>query len=104
MVLRVRVKQSHVKITGVSTGLNDGIDLGSNNFSAIKKPKVAMLVGSGIVSYDSGEIWHLFDQRFDMHLTRLDMSYFARVDLSAYTHIIIPSSNIDKASIARLRT
>jgi hypothetical protein len=96
--------ESHVKITGVSTGLNDGIDLGSNNFSAIKKPKVAMLVGSGIVSYDSGEIWHLFDQRFDMHLTRLDMSYFARVDLSAYTHIIIPSSNIDKASIARLRT
>jgi hypothetical protein len=96
--------ESHVKITGVSTGLNDGIDLGSNNFSAIKKPKVAMLVGSGIVSYDSGEIWHLFDQRFDMHLTRLDMSYFARVDLSAYTHIIIPSSNIDKAAIEKLRT
>ena len=96
--------ESHVKITGVSTGLNDGIDLGSNNFSAIKKPKVAMLVGSGIVSYDSGEIWHLFDQRFDMHLTRLDMSYFTRVDLSKYTHIIIPSSNIDNAAIEKLRT
>jgi hypothetical protein len=32
------------------------------------------------------------------------MSYFARVDLSAYTHIIIPSSNIDKAAIEKLRT
>ncbi len=48
-------KESNVSISGVNTGLNDGIDLGSNNFSAISKPKVAMLVGEGITSYDSGE-------------------------------------------------
>ena len=96
--------ESHVNITGVTTGLNDGIDLGSSNFSAIKKPKVAMLVGSGIVSYDSGEIWHLFDQRFDMRLTRLDMSYFNKIDITKYTHIIIPSSNIEKAAIEKLKT
>jgi hypothetical protein len=96
--------ESHVNITGVTTGLNDGIDLGSSNFSAIKKPKVAMLVGSGIVSYDSGEIWHLFDQRFDMRLTRIDMSYFNKIDITKYTHIIIPSSNIEKAAIEKLKT
>tara|TARA_B110000046_G_scaffold185211_1_gene226031 strand:+ start:478 stop:2967 length:2490 start_codon:yes stop_codon:yes gene_type:complete len=96
--------ESHVKIAGVTTGLNDGIDLGSSNFSAIKKPKVAMLVGSGVVSYDSGEIWHLFDQRFDMRLTRLDISYFTKIEISKYTHIIIPSSNIDKAAIDKLKT
>ncbi|MGK0325946.1 MAG: hypothetical protein ACJA2M_001325 [Polaribacter sp.] len=96
--------ESHVKIVGVTTGLNDGIDLGSSNFSAIKKPKVAMLVGSGIVSYDSGEIWHLFDQRFDMRLTRIDMSYFNKIDITKYTHIIIPSSNIEKAAIEKLKT
>jgi hypothetical protein len=96
--------ESHVNITGVTTGLNDGIDLGSSNFSAIKKPKVAMLVGSGIVSYDSGEIWHLFDQRFDMRLTRIDMSYFNKIDITKYTHIIIPSSNIEKVAIEKLKT
>jgi hypothetical protein len=96
--------ESHVNIAGVTTGLNDGIDLGSSNFSAIKKPKVAMLVGSGVVSYDSGEIWHLFDQRFDMRLTRIDLSYFAKIEISKYTHIIIPSSNIDKAAIEKLKT
>jgi hypothetical protein len=96
--------ESHVNIAGVTTGLNDGIDLGSNNFSAIKKPKVAMLVGSGVVSYDSGEIWHLFDQRFDMRLTRIDLSYFTKIEISKYTHIIIPSSNIDKAAIEKLKT
>ena len=96
--------ESNIKINGVTTGLNDGIDLGSNNFKPITKPKVAMLVGNGITSYDSGEIWHLFDQRFDMHLTRLDMSYFSRIDISKYTHIVIPSSSLDKAAIEKLKT
>ena len=102
--LEQTAKESHVKIAGVTTGLNEGIDLGSRSFSAIKKPKVAMLVGDGITGNDSGEIWHLFDQRFDMHLTRLDMSYFSRIDLSKYTHIIIPSSRIEKAAIEKLKT
>ena len=102
--LKKVAKESNVSITAVATGLNDGIDLGSENFSAITKPKVAMLVGDGITSYDSGEIWHLFDQRFDMHITRLDMSYFTRTDISKYTHIVIPSSNIDAAAIEKLTT
>ena len=97
-------KESHVSITGVSTGLNDGIDLGSNNFRAITKPKVAMLVGDGIAGNDSGEIWHLFDQRFDMHLTRIDTRYFSRVDISKYTHIIIPSSGLEKSTVEKIKT
>ena len=97
--------ESHVTINGVHTGLNDGIDLGSNNFSNIKNQKVAMLVGDGIAGNDSGEIWHLLDQRFDMSLTRLDMSYFTRVDISKYTAIVIPSSyNLGKAAEEKLKT
>ena len=90
--LKKIAKESHVVINGVTTGLNDGIDLGSNNFSAIAKQKVAMLVGDGIAGNASGEIWHLLDQRFDMPVTRLDMRYFTRVAISKYTDIIIPSS------------
>ncbi|WP_288955971.1 M14 family zinc carboxypeptidase [uncultured Polaribacter sp.] len=97
-------KESHVSITGVSTGLNDGIDLGSNNFRALTKPKVAMLVGDGIAGNDSGEIWHLFDQRFDMHITRIDTRYFSRVDISKYTHIIIPSSSLEKSAVEKIKT
>jgi hypothetical protein len=96
--------ESHVVINGVTTGLNDGIDLGSNNFSNIKKQKVAMLVGDGIAGNDSGEIWHLLDQRFDMAVTRLDMSYFSKIEIAKYTHIIIPSSVIDKKAIEHLKT
>lgn len=96
-------KESHVQITGVTTGLNEGIDLGSRNFSAIAKPKVAMLVGDGVTGNDSGEIWHLFDQRFDMHITRIDTRYLNRVDLTKYTHIIIPNSNLEKLAIEKIK-
>jgi hypothetical protein len=97
-------EDSHVQINGVNTGLNDGIDLGSNNFRNITKPKVAMLVGGSVYGNDAGEIWHLFDQRFDMHVTKIDMSYFNRVDLSKYTTLIIPNSRgMDKRAVEKLK-
>ena len=89
--------ENHIAIKGVSTGLNEGIDLGSRNFETVKQQKVAMLVGNGITSYDAGEIWHLLDQRYDMKLTKLDTDYATRVNLDRYTTIIVPNSrSLDK--------
>ncbi len=103
--LRKVADESHLQINGVTTGLNEGIDLGSNNFRNIRKPKVAMLVGGSIFGNDAGEIWHLFDQRYDMHVTKLDMSYFNRVDLSKYTTIIVPNSfRMEKSAVEKLKT
>ena len=82
-------KESKIQITAVGTGLTKGIDLGSNDFDPIKKQKIAILVGEGIRSYDAGEIWHLFDTRYNIQLTKIDMAYFNRVDLSSYTDIIV---------------
>jgi len=102
--LKKVANESHLQIYGVTTGLNDGIDLGSNNFRNIKLPKVAMLVGNGVNVSDPGEIWHLFDQRYDMHVTKLDMIYFNRIDISKYTVIIAPNSRgLDKKSIEKLQ-
>ena len=102
--LKIVANESHLQINGVTTGLNDGIDLGSNNFRNIKLPKVAMLVGNGVNVSDPGEIWHLFDQRYDMHVTKLDMIYFNRIDISKYTVIIAPNSRgLDKKSIEKLQ-
>ena len=83
-------QESKLQITAVSTGLTKGIDLGSNDFDPIKKQKIALLVGDGIRSYDAGEIWHLFDTRYNIALTKIDMAYFNSVDLSGYTDIIVP--------------
>lgn len=97
-------KESYLDIFGTSTGLNDGVDLGSNNFSDISKKKIAVLVGSGISSSDAGEIWHLFDQRFDITVTKLDVSRVGRVNLSKYSTIIFPSGGgISKAGADDLK-
>tara|TARA_B110000003_G_scaffold209487_1_gene208397 strand:- start:8582 stop:11089 length:2508 start_codon:yes stop_codon:yes gene_type:complete len=98
-------KESHLKINGVNTGLNNGIDLGSNNFRNVNLPKVAMLVGNGINVSGPGEIWHLFDQRYDMHVTKLDMIYFNRIDISKYNVLIAPNSrNLDIKSIEKIKS
>lgn len=89
--LKEVAQESNLRLTSVGTGLTKGIDLGSNDFDPIKKQKVALLVGPGIRSYDAGEFWHLFDTRYNIPLTKLDMSYFNKVDLSKYTDLIIPS-------------
>ena len=102
-------QESMLQITSVSTGLTKGIDLGSNDFDPVKKQKVAILVGSGIRPYDAGEIWHLFDTRFNMRLTKLDLAYLSSVDLSKYTDLIIPSistrsgNGINKKHVEKLK-
>ena len=85
-------KENNVLINSVSTGLTEGIDLGSSNFKAIEPQKVALVVGRGITPYDAGEVWHLFDQRYDMLISKLDTRDFNRTDLSKYTDIILPNS------------
>ncbi|WP_282044104.1 M14 family zinc carboxypeptidase [Winogradskyella flava] len=86
-------QDSHIKIDAVSTGLNDGIDLGSRNFRALELPKIALLVGDGMTSYDAGEIWHLLDTRYDIIATKLDTKRFSRADLSRYNTIIMVNSS-----------
>ncbi|MCW8982268.1 MAG: M14 family metallopeptidase, partial [Altibacter sp.] len=106
-LIRTIAKETHVTFTPVTTGLTQGIDLGSNQFRSVEAPKVAMIIGDGITPYDAGEIWHLMDQRFDMALTKIDTRDFSRTDLSRYTDIIIPSSwgnALDKEDAEKLKS
>lgn len=100
-------QETRVKISAVSTGQTNGIDLGSRKFRALELPKVALIVGEGVNPYDAGEIWHLFDQRYNMLITKLDTKNFNRTDLSRYTDIILPASwgtALDDSAIEKLKT
>lgn len=97
----------HVRITPVNSGLTQGIDLGSRQMAPLKPVKVALMVGSGITSYDAGEIWHLFDTRYNIKLTKLDTKDFARTDLDKYTTLILPNSYgsaLGKKDTAKIKT
>ena len=104
--LNDHAQESHINIDAVSTGLNDGIDLGSNNFKAIELPKIALLVGDGMTSYDAGEIWHLLDTRYDIIATKLDTKRFGRADINRYNTIIMvnSSSGLNDGNAKKLKT
>ncbi len=93
-------------IYSLTSGLNDkGIDLGGIGFVPIKRPKVMMLVGPGISSYVSGQIWQLLDQRTHMAVTLVESRYLDRVDLNNYTSIILPDggyNNIDSNNTQKI--
>ncbi|OIQ29721.1 MAG: zinc carboxypeptidase [Bacteroidetes bacterium MedPE-SWsnd-G2] len=84
--------ECQVNISSVNTGLTNGIDLGSNKFKSVSLPKVGLIVGDGISPYDAGEIWHLFDQRYNIPITKLDQSNLSRMDLKRYNTIILPNT------------
>ncbi|SDB45244.1 Beta-galactosidase trimerisation domain-containing protein [Flavobacteriaceae bacterium MAR_2010_188] len=94
-------EENHLKIDPVSTGLTQGIDLGSRQFAALKLPKIALVVGEGVSSYDAGEMWHLFDQKMDIPITKLDTKDLGRADLSKYNVIIIPNAYRLESDLAK---
>ncbi|MCS5489930.1 M14 metallopeptidase family protein [Algoriphagus limi] len=100
-------KINQQKVYKVETGLNlTGIDLGSNLVGAVQKPKVIMLVGPGVSSYEAGEIWHLLDTKVGMPITKVNTDNFGRVNLFNYNTLILPSGNyseLSEASIEHLK-
>ncbi|QDE27671.1 peptidase [Paremcibacter congregatus] len=70
-----------------------GMDLGSLSFSVLKAPKVLLLTGEGIASYDAGEVWHLLDKRMKMPVTMIDKQNLAKINLANFTHVILVGGN-----------
>lgn len=97
--------ETGVEISAIQTGMTRGINLGSNQFRGLKPQKVALIVGESISPYDAGEIWHLFDQRYDMKITKLDIKDLHSADLRKYTDIILPSAgnSLDNKHISKLK-
>lgn len=70
-----------------------GMDLGSRNFASIPLPKVLLLVGEGVASYDAGEVWHHLDARMDIPVHMADKRDLDGLDLHKYTHLVLVGGN-----------
>lgn len=96
-----------VPIFSSSSGFSlKGIDLGSNNFRSLEKPKVAMLVGEGVSSYEAGEVWHLLDTRIDMPITKIRMESYNGADLNDYNTLVMVSGDykdLDSLKVKELK-
>lgn len=102
--LKEVAEESHLQIDAISTGLTEGIDMGSRQFSTLEEPKIALIVGDGVSSSDAGEIWHLLDQRYNILVSKLDTRNLATVDLSRYNTMILPNAKLDSTLAKKLKS
>lgn len=96
-----------VNTIGTSTGLSiRGIDLGSNNIRALRKPEALLVSGPGINPNEFGQLWFLLNQEINFPVTKVDIANLNRVNWSRYTVVILPGGNygaIDRAVQGRLK-
>lgn len=82
-----------------NTGLTPrGNDLGGRSMRALEIPKVMLVVGDGVNSYDAGEVWHLLDQRYAMPTSMVETDDISRYDLDRYNVIVMVDGSYSKIS------
>jgi len=95
--------ETGVDVYSLQSGYTSGVNLGSPEIVNLTKPKIAILSGSGVSSYDVGETWHLFDTRLNIPVSRLDIDEFNSSDLSSYTTVVMVNGFYGKIDKKRLQ-
>ena len=97
-----------VSVYALTIELNvHGIDLGSPSITTIKPIKVAMVFGEDINTYQAGSFWHLIDTSIGMPLSKITKKQLNKINLSGYSHLILPSGNyksLSEKTIEKLKT
>ncbi|HYC84237.1 MAG TPA: M14 family metallopeptidase [Chryseosolibacter sp.] len=97
-----------IDLYAFNSGLDyKGSSLGSSAFQTVRKPEIAMLVEGGVSASDAGEMWHLFDSRFNIPVTMMPVTIFNTANIQKYNTIIFPSGTytiINDGAKEKLRT
>lgn len=87
----------------VQTGLTpQGSDLGSFRFVPVTLPQVLLLAGPGMNSTEVGELWYNLERLAGISPSMVEPDRFSRIDLSRYSHIILPDGNYQSWNSAEL--
>jgi hypothetical protein len=90
-------KQHDIDVLTIDQGSAlQGPDLGSNSIKPLVKPKPLLVIGEHISPYESGEVWHLLDQRLAIPLTMIQFDQLQKIALEQYTHIIMVDGKYKK--------
>lgn len=107
-LLKSQQSKYDVQIHAISSGYStSGVDLGSGQIKALKNVKPLLLIGQGTSSYEAGEVWHHFDQKLQMPITKVEVAEFRRLNLTKYNTIILVSGSynfMDSAQISKLKS
>ena len=83
-------EEDGIDVYAANTGLTaQGVSLGSRTYETLEKPEILLLIEGGVSSYESGEVWHLLDQRMHMPITMMSIDNFNRSSLDRYNTLIM---------------
>jgi len=106
-VLQSVAAATDVRFVGAATGFNaEGIDLGSSNIRAVRKPEVAIAFGQGVNSEEAGQVWFLLNQHLNLPVVKIDVGTFQRASLKRYNTLVLVGGNYsewDKNVVAKIR-
>ncbi|HEX2977224.1 MAG TPA: M14 family zinc carboxypeptidase [Bacteroidales bacterium] len=90
----------------LSTGDNLKTDLGSPTLVNIEQPRILILTEEGVSGFSAGQLWHLFDTRYDVRVTLMPARLLSTVNLYNYNVLIVPDgtySNVDERTIEKIQ-
>ncbi|WP_276498212.1 M14 family metallopeptidase [Pontibacter litorisediminis] len=104
-VLQEVAQQNALKVYAMNTGFTpQGIKLGSPMMRSLEQPKIMMLIGDGVNSYDAGEAWHLMDDRFGMRPVLIKTNDFNRASIDKYNVLVMAEGSYSSISKDKLRS
>jgi zinc carboxypeptidase len=92
-----------VSVFGINSGNANGVKLGSPSFVNLKTPKIAVVGGDDISSYEVGEVWHLLDQRMDIPMSLIAIDQLNSADLTKYNTIVMVNGKYDNLTTDRIK-
>ena len=105
--LQRQQQRFNLPIYTISSGLtSSGSDLGSNQFAPVSLPQVLLLAGPGINSTEAGEAWYNLERLAGVSPSLVEPERLAKLDLSRYSHIVLPDGNYadwSEAEIAAIK-
>jgi hypothetical protein len=89
----IKIKNDYNYITsGYSV---NGNDLGGENFSLLKAPKIALLSGKGVGSTEFGSVWFYLEQVVAYPVSVVEVSNFDKLTLETYNTLILADGSYD---------
>jgi hypothetical protein len=89
----------HIHPLGTFENL-DEFDMGSPQIEPLEIPRPLLIIGEGASAYESGETWHLLDQRMQIPLSMINTEDIATRDLNKYNVIILADGSFGSLGAA----
>ncbi|MCW9705582.1 M14 family zinc carboxypeptidase [Fodinibius salsisoli] len=104
-----KVAREHkVTVYSVDSGMTpSGTDLGSTNNQVVEKPETALVIGSGVSSYEAGEAWFLLNKHAGIGTTKIRKRQLPQTDLSRYNSLILVDGNYNdwqESTVDKIKT